>query len=162
MADFERLATPADAEMAALFWWRGDQAKPAASAEAAPPNERLVAFAGRARPALPRRLDLPGNRLKANAAARRARTAKIVAEIALERDVVAAIRGERRNALLAVAIALVATAAPVAAAIYAAMMQAPVALGLAVAGGCAASCALYHAARWFLLTRADAPPNFLA
>jgi len=163
MADLDRVEWRAEADMAALFWWRRATGTRPDGEEPAPLHERVVALAERAAPPPPRLHDLPRNRLKANAETRRARETQMLRDgIALQRDVVAAIRDERRSALVALTIALIATAAPVAAAIYAAILREPVALGFAVAGGCAASFALYHAARWFLLMRADTPPNFLA
>jgi hypothetical protein len=162
MADLDRVERRAEADMAALFWWRRVTGTRPDGEEPALLDERLVALAERAAPP-PRLLDLPRNRLKANAELRRARETQMLRDgIALQRDVLAALRDERRNALVALTIALIATAAPVAAAIYAAILREPVALGFAIAGGCAASFALYHAARWFLLMRADTPPNFLA
>jgi hypothetical protein len=161
MAQLDPLERRAEADLAPLFWWRRDAAARPNTKEPAPLDERLVALAERA--ALPRIVDLPGNGLRTHAAARRAHEAQAPqGEIALDADLLAAIRSERASARAAVVIALLATAAPVAAAIAAAIMQQPVALGFAIAGGCAASFALYHAARWFLLMRADAPPNFLA
>ena len=162
MAQLDPVARRADADMAALFWWRRDAAARSESEAPAPLDKRLVSLAERA-VALPRIIDLPGNRLRAGAAARRQRATQAPkADIVLDRNALAAVRSERRSALIALAIGLIATAAPVAAAIYAAIMQQPVAIAFAIAGGVATSVALYHAARWFLLTRADAPPNFLA
>lgn len=149
-------------DMAALFWWRRDTAAREPAGEPAPLDERLVSLAERAPPP-PRLIDLPGNRLRAQVATRAVRRAPAPKnEIALDPHLLAALRSERRSALVALAVGLVATAAPLAAAIYAAIMLQPIALGFAIAGGVAASFALYHAARWFLLTRADALPNILA
>ena len=78
-------------------------------------------------------------------------------EIALDPALLAAIQWERRNALVALATGLIATAAPAAAAIYAATMQQPIALCFALAGTFAASFALYHAARWFAADALDRP-----
>jgi hypothetical protein len=158
MAQLDTVATPGEADMATLFWWR--HAAPRAESEApALLNTRLAALAERAA-ALPRIIDLPGNRLRAAARRQRATPAPRAA-IALERDIVAAMRAERRSARLALALGLIATAAPLGAAIYAAILQQPLALAFAIAGGVAASIALYHAARWFLLSRAAAVPNLL-
>jgi hypothetical protein len=162
MAQPDTVATPVEADMAALFWWRREAVPRAESEAPALLNARLVALGERVA-ALPHRVDLPGNRLRASAAARPQRaTLAPKAAIALDRDIVTALRSERRSARVALAIALIATAAPLAAAIYAAIVQQPLALAFAIAGGVAASVALYHAARWFLLTRAEAVPNILA
>ena len=150
-----------DADLATLYWWRRDESREHTE-QAAGLSKRLVAVAERAA-AAPRSVALPGNRLRANAGVRHApETLASKHAIALDSHLLSAIRSERRSALLALAIGLIAAAAPMAAAIYAAIMREPVALGFAIAGGVAASFALYHAARWFLLTRADAPPNLLA
>ena len=163
MADLDRIESPGGADMAALFWWRREKPSRPPLAEAVLLDDRLIALAERAAPPAPRLLDLPRNRLRANAAARRRREAQMQPdEAAFARDLRAAIRAERRGALVALTIALIATAAPLAAAIYAAILRAPLAFGFAIAGGAAASAALYHAARWFLLMRADTPPNILA
>jgi hypothetical protein len=163
MAHLDLLEKRADADMAALYWWRRDSAAPA-DTEAPPPlAERLMALTERAAPTTPRIVDLPGNRLRANAQARREREVQALKdEIALDPDLLAAIHYERRNAAVALATGLVATAAPAAASIYAATMQEPLALGFALAGTFAASFALYNAARWFLLMRSDALPKVLA
>jgi hypothetical protein len=159
MAQLDTVATPGEADMATLFWWRREAVPHAESEAPALLNARLVALAERAA-ALPRIIDLPGNRLRAAAAARRPRATQAPkAAIALDRDFVAAMRSERRSARLALALGLIATAAPLGAAIYAAILQQPLALAFAIAGGVAASIALYHAARWFLLSRAEAVPN---
>jgi hypothetical protein len=163
MAHLDLLEKRTDADMAALYWWRRDAAPP--DTEAAPPlaeRVRLVALPEPA-PATPEVFDLPGNRLRANAAARRAReTQTLKDEIALDPDLLAAIQLERRNALIALVTGLIATSAPGAAAVYAAATHQPVALCFAMAGTFAASFALYHALRWFLLMRSDALPNMLA
>ena len=151
----------AEADLATLYWWRRDESGENTE-HAAWLSKRLVAVAERAA-AAPRSVVLPGNRLRANARIRRVpETPAPKNEIALDSHFLATIRSERRGAIVALAIGAIAAAAPMAAAIYAAMMREPVALGFAIAGGVAASFALYHATRWFLLTRADAPPNFLA
>ena len=148
--------------MAALYWWRRDM--PREDMETPTPlTQRLAALAERAAPATPEIVDLPGNRMRATAASRRAREAQALKdEITLDPDLLTALRLERRNALVALATGLIATAAPAAAAVYAATTQQHLALGFALAGTFAASFALYHAARWFLLMRSDALPNVLA
>jgi hypothetical protein len=162
MANLDPVENRTDADMAALYWWRRDTAK-REDAEAMSLMQRIASLAERAVLNKPHTAELPGNRLRANAKARRARESQALTnELALDPALLAAIRCERRNALVALATGLVATAVPVAAAIYAAVMREPIALGFAIAGGIAASFALYHAARWFLLTRADAPPNIVA
>ena len=160
MARLDPVARCTAADMAALFWWRRNLA---ANADGAGPAPRTEATPSLAEPAArtPPMIDLPGNRLRANAAAARAALAAKAAS-ALSADRLAALRAERREALAAFAIGLIATAIPVAAAVCAAIVREPVALGFAILGGVAASFALYHAARWLLLMRADAPPNFLA
>jgi len=163
MAHLDLLEERADADLASLYWWRRDAAREDDTEEAAPLADRLVALAERAAPATPAIVDLPGNRMRANAAARRAREAQALKdEIALDPDLLAAIHHERRNAVVALATGLIATAAPAAATVYAATTQQPVALCFAMAGTFAASFALYHALRWFLLMRSDALPNILA
>jgi hypothetical protein len=163
MAHLEPDENRTAADMAALYWWRRDIAQHVDTEEAAPLMQRVAALAERAAPSTPPVVDLPGNRLRAKAEARRAREAPTLKnEIALDPALAAAIRSERHNALVTLVVGLIATAVPVAAAIYAAAMREPVALGFAIAGGVAASFALYHAARWFLLMRSDAPPNVLA
>lgn len=161
MAQLDLHDASADADLATLYWWRRDEAR-ATTEQAAGLSRRLVAVVERAA-AAPRSVLFPGNRLRANAANRRMPEMPARKdEFALDPHLLEAIRSERRGALLALAVGLVATAASVVAAIYAAIMHQPIALGFAIAGGAAASFALYHAARWLLLTRADAPPNFLA
>jgi hypothetical protein len=163
MAHLDLFEERADADLASLYWWRRDAAREGDTEEAAPLADRLVALAERAAPATPAIVDLPGNRMRTNAAARRAREAQALKdEIALDPDLLAAIHHERRNAMVALATALIATAAPAAATIYAATTQQPVALCFAMAGTFAASFALYHALRWFLLMRSDALPNIQA
>jgi len=165
MAHLDLLESPGGGDLAALYWWRRDAAPADAEKEEAPPlTARLMALAETAVPTIPPIVDLPGNRLKANAEARRTRAAvaAIKAEIALDPDLQAAIRHERRNALIAVATGLLATSAPAAAAIYAAALHELVALGFAMAGVFAASFAFYHALRWFLLMRSDELPKILA
>lgn len=163
MAHLDLREKRADADMASLYWWRRDEAARAETDEATPLTERLVSLAERAAPIAPAIVELPGNRLRANAAARRAREAQALkAEIAADPDLLAALRRERRNAIVALATSVVATAAPAAATIYAATTQQPIALCFAMAGTFAASFALYHALRWFLLMRSDALPNVLA
>jgi len=161
MAQLDLREGQTDADLATLYWWRRDSAARDDTEQSARLSKRLVAVGERAA-AAPRPVVLPGNRLRANAEMRRApATPASKHAIALDRDLRAAIRHERRNALIGMAIALTATVAPLAAAIYAAIMQEPIALGFAIAGACAASVALYHAAHWFLLMRADEAPNFL-
>jgi len=163
MAHLDLLEKPAAADMAALYWWRRDTAASADKDETTALTERLVALVERTPPATPAIVDLPGNRLKANAAARRARQAQALKdEIALDPDLLAAIQYERRNALIALATGIIATAAPVAAVFYTATTHQPLALAFAMAGTFAASFALYHAARWFLLMRSDQLPKVLA
>ena len=163
MAHLDLLESPKSGDLAALYWWRRDAAD-ADTQAAAPLTARLLSLAEQAVPTPPPIVDLPGNRLKPNAEARRTRAAvaAIKAEIALDPDVQAAIHIERRNAIVAVATGLIATSAPAAAAIYAAAMHELVALGFAMAGVFAASFACYHALRWFLLMRSDALPKILA
>ena len=166
MAPFDRVENRAGADMAALYWWRGDTAK-REDAESAPLMQRIASLAERAVLNKSPTDELPGNRLRANAEARRVREAPAPAptpthESVLNPALLAAIRSERRDALVALAVGLIATIVPVAAAIYAAVMREPIALGFAIAGGIAASFALYHAARWFLLMRSDALPNIVA
>jgi hypothetical protein len=163
MAHLDLLEKPADADMAALYWWRRDTA--AAETEEAPPLAERVRLVALSEPATttPEIFDLPGNRLRANAAARRAReTQTLKDEIARDPDLLAAIQHERRNALVALATGLIATSAPGAAAVYAAATHQPIALCFAMAGTFAASFALYHALRWYLLMRSDVLPNILA
>lgn len=148
-----------DADLAALYWWRRDMATHAEAADPAPLVERLASLAERAAPRPPRSVDLRGNRLRARAETKRAGEAAAKDEIVLAPDFLAAIRSERRGARVALAIGLIATAAAAAAAIHAATMREPIALCFAIAGGCAASYALCHAAHWFLLARADEPPK---
>lgn len=159
MAHLDAIETRGDANLAALFWWRRD-----ASSETEPRAtlaQRLSALAERAAP-VPQIDDLPGNRLRANAMARRAAAASPGDEAdEIDPDLLAALHYERRNALVALATGIVATAAPAAAAVYAATSHETVALGFAMAGMFAASFALYHAARWFLLMRSDALPKVL-
>src|SRR5579884_213083 len=113
MAHLDLLEKRADADMASLYWWRRDEAAPEDTDAATPLAERLVALAERAAPIAPAIVDLPGNRLRANAQARRAREAQALKEeIAADPDLLAALRHERRNAIVALAIGLVATAAP--------------------------------------------------
>jgi hypothetical protein len=165
MAHLDLLEKRADADMAALYWWRRDTAARQDTDEPAL-TQRLAALAERAAPRTPSTppiVDLPGNRLRANAEAQRAREAQALKdEIALDPALLAALQWERRNALVALATGLIATAAPAAAAIYAATMQQPIALCFALAGTFAASFALYHAARWFLLMRSNDLPKILA
>jgi hypothetical protein len=162
MAHLDLLEKRADADLAALYWWRRDGAAPEDTEQSAL-TQRLAALAERAAPTTPPIVDLPGNRLRANAEARRARATQAVKdEIALDPALLAAIQWERRNALVALATGLIATAAPAAAAIYAATMQQPIALCFALAGTIAASFALYHAARWFVLMRSTDLPKILA
>lgn len=159
MAHLDLIETRGDANLAALFWWRRD-ASPE-SAPAVPLAQRLMSLAERAVPA-PQLADLPGNRLRANAAMRRAAAAPASADDdIIDPDLLAAIQYERRNAMFALATGIVATAAPATAAIYAATNHETVALGCAMAGMFAASFALYHALRWFLLMRSDALPKVL-
>ena len=161
MAQLELHDARADADLATLYWWRRDEPRENTE-QAARLSKRLGAVAERAAAAA-RSVALPGNRLRANAGLRRPpETPMPKHAIALDPHLRAAMRAEQRGARLALAIGLIATAAPLAAAIYAAIMREPVAFGFAIAGGVAASVALHHAARWFLLTRADAPPNLLA
>lgn len=156
MAHHGVLEKRSDVDLAALYWWRRDDAARAEAEDSAPLIERVAALAERAVPAAPRRVDWRGNRLRAKAEARRAAEPQAATgEIALAADFRAAVRDERRSARVALAVGLIATAVAAAAAIHAATMRAPVALGFAIAGGCAASYALCHAARWFLLPRAD-------
>jgi hypothetical protein len=163
MVHLDLLEHRADADMASLYWWRRDAARGDNADEASPLAERLAALAERAAPAMPAIVDLPGNRLRANAAARRAREARALQdEIAADPDLLTALRRERRNAMVALATGVVATVTPAAATIYAATTQQPVALGFAMAGTFAASFALYHAVRWFLMMRSDALPKVLA
>ena len=163
MAHLDLLEKRADADMAALYWWRRDAAAREDTDVPAPLADRLVSLVERTAPTVPPIVDLPGNRLRANAEARRAREAQALKdEIALDPALLAAIRWERRNALVALATGLLATAAPAAAAIYAATMHQPIALCFALAGTLAASFALYHAARWFLLMRSTDLPKILA
>lgn len=163
MAHLDLLEKPADADMAALYWWRRDTASRADQDEAAPLAPRLVALTERVIPDTPDVVDLPGNRLRANAEARRARVAQTLKdEIAVDPDLMAAIQYERRSALVALATGLLATAAPTAAALYAASAHEPLALGFALAGTFAAAFALYHAARWFLLMHSSDLPKILA
>jgi hypothetical protein len=161
MAHLDLLEKRADADMASLYWWRRDAAaREDRPDEVSPLAERLAALADRTAAATPPIVDLPGNRLRANAQARRAREAAALREeIATDPDLLAALRLERRNAMVALATGIVATAAPAAATIYAAITQQPVALCFAMAGTFAASFALYHAIRWFLMMRSDALPN---
>jgi hypothetical protein len=160
MAHLDLIETRAAATMETLFWWRRDSARE--TMPATPLAQRLIALAERAAPTAPRLVDLPGNRLQANAETRRAAAAATAARAdLLDPDLLAAIRCERRNALVAVATGLIATAAPATAAVYAAAMHESVALGFAMAGMFAASFALYHAARWALLMRSDELPKLL-
>jgi hypothetical protein len=162
MANRDVLEKRMDADLAALYWWRRDGAMCAEPENSAPLTERLTSTVARAASSTPRSIDLRGNRLRAKAAMRRVGEAQAAtAEIALAPDFLAAIRNERRNARAALALGLIATATAAAAAIHAATMREPVALCFAIAGGCAASYALCHAAHWFLLPRADAPPKIL-
>ncbi len=162
MAHLDLIETRAKDEWEALYWWRRDAARDAAAA--ATLVERLTNLAERAAPALPRVVELPGNRLQANAEQRRLAESvpRAAAAAALDPDLLAALRRERRNAAFALATGLVATAAPVAAALYAAATREMVALGFAMAGTFAASFALYHAARWLLLIRSAELPALLA
>lgn len=159
MAHLDLLEKPADVDMAALYWWRRDTAARADTEESAL-TQRLAALAERAAPSTPPIVDLPGNRLRANAELRRTREAAAL-KGEIDTALMEAIQLERRNALIALATGIIATAAPAAAAIYAATAQQPVALGFALAGTFAASFALYHAARWFLLMRSDDLPKIL-
>lgn len=160
MAHLDLLEKRADADMASLYWWRRDAAAREDTDETSPLTERLVSLAERAAPAV---VELPGNRLRANAQARRAREAEALKEeIAADPDLLAALQLERRNAMVALATAIIATAAPAAATVYAASTQQPIALCFAMAGTFAASFALYHAIRWYLLMRSDALPSVLA
>ncbi|HXE26970.1 MAG TPA: hypothetical protein VN656_00580 [Stellaceae bacterium] len=160
MAHLDLLEKPADADMAALYWWRRDAASREDTDEPAPLARRLIALAERATPTTPPIIDLPGNRLRANAEARRAREAEAL-KGEIDPALMEAIQLERRNALVALATGIIATAAPAAAALYAATTQEPIALSFALAGTFAASFALYHAARWFLLMRSDDLPKIL-
>lgn len=165
MAHLDLLEKRTDADMAALYWWRRDDAARAETDEETSALAERIRLVARLEPAptTPEVFDLPGNRLRANADARRAReTQALKDEIALDPDLLAAIQHERRSALVALATGLIATAAPGAAAVYAAATHQPVALCFAMAGTFAASFALYHALRWFLLMRSDALPNMLA
>jgi hypothetical protein len=156
MAYLDALETRADATMATLYWWRRDAACPAT-----PLPQRLESLAERAAPG-PRLIELPGNRLRANAEARRTSAAATTpaATAALDPDLLAALRQERRHATFAVATGLIATAAPAIAAIYAvAAHGGGVALGFALAGMGSAAFALYHALRWRLLLRSDELPQ---
>ncbi|HVA13827.1 MAG TPA: hypothetical protein VNF99_11295 [Stellaceae bacterium] len=162
MAHLDLIETRATDDWEALYWWRRDAARDAAAA--ATLVERLATLAARAAPALPRVVDLPGNRLRANTEQHRmaASLPRAAAVAALDPDLLAALRRERRNAAFALATGLVATAAPAAAAVYAAAARETVALGFAMAGTFAASFALYHAARWLLLMRSAELPSLLA
>jgi hypothetical protein len=163
MAHLDVLEKRADADLASLYWWRRDAAAREDTEETMPLSEQLVSLAERAAPIAPAIVELPGNRLRANAEARRAREAQALREeIAADPDLLAALRHERRNAVVALATGAIATAAPAAATVYAATTQQPIALCFAMAGTFAASFALYHAIRWFLLMRSDALPNVLA
>jgi hypothetical protein len=163
MAHLDLLEERADPDMASLYWWRRDAAREDNTDEASPLAERLASLAERAAPIAPAIVDLPGNRLRANAEARRAREAAALREeITADPDLLAALRHERRNAIVALATGAIATAAPAAATIYAATTQQPVALCFAMAGTFAASFAFYHAVRWFVMMRSDALPNLLA
>ena len=151
------------ADLAALYWWRRDSEREGRGNSPLPAT-RLKARAAQAAPAVPSAGEWRGNRFEVDAAARRAPRAEAATEreTARDPDRRAAMRPERRNAMIAVATGLIATAAPAAAAIFAAAVHVPLALGFAVAGVFAASFALYHALRWFLLMRSDALPNILA
>jgi hypothetical protein len=163
MAPLDLLEKRADPDMASLYWWRRDAARANNTDEASPLAERLASLAERAAPSVPAIVDLPGNRMRANVEARRAREAQALQdEIAADPDLLAAFQHERRDAMVALATGAIATAAPAAATIYAATTQQPVALCFAMAGTFAASFALYHAVRWFVMMRSDAVPNVLA
>lgn len=159
MAHLDMIETGGDANLAALFWWRRETASESPTVSSL--TQRLMTLGERAAPA-PQVGDLPGNRLRANAAARRGAVPPTRADDdEVDADLLAAIQYERRQAMLAVATGIVATAAPVTAAVYAATNHETVALGCAMAGMFAASFALYHALRWFLLMRSDALPKVL-
>lgn len=162
MAHLDLVETRAAGNLDALYWWRRDAARDAKPAE--PLAERLVALAERAAPSTfntdtPQIVELPGNRLRANAERRRAADLATLKSEELDADLLAAIQHERRNAMYAVATGLVATSAPATAAVYAATTHENVALAFAMAGTFAASFALYHAVRWLLLMRSDEVPK---
>ncbi|HEY1502743.1 MAG TPA: hypothetical protein VGF92_00520 [Stellaceae bacterium] len=162
MTDLDPAKDRPGADWATLYWWRRDGSAGEGGDEAARLSERLDSLVERAPAPMPD-IDSTTERLRAYAAAPRSLQAPPAKElIALDRDLAAAIRNERRGALAALAIGLIATAVSMAAAIYAAIIREPVALGFATAAGATACFALYHAARWFLLTRSDALPNLLA
>jgi hypothetical protein len=138
-AYLDLLEKRADADMVSLYWWRRDAAREDTDGTT-PLAQRLLSLAERGAPAMPAIVELPGNRMRANAAARRAREAQALKDkIATDPALLDALQHERRNAMVALATGLVATAAPAAATIYAATTQQPVALCLAMAGTFAAS-----------------------
>lgn len=149
MADLDAFETRAPGDWEALFWWRGDTARP-------DPREvlrqRLLALVEQS-DALP----LPGNRLQANREVRRIAASASAVAPTLAPGVgiafLATIRRERRKAGIAVATGLIATTASAAAAVYAAGSLETIALVFALAGLCSASFALYHAMRWLLVMR---------
>src|SRR5690348_6507999 len=142
------------ADLAALYWWRRDSER-TDKENPLPPATRLELRAERAAPGVPSAGEWRGNRFEVNAETRRASRAEAATKKKTARhpDPRAATRRKRRNAMIAVATGLIATAAPAAAAIYAVAVHVPVALGFAVASAFAASFALYHALRWALLMR---------
>jgi hypothetical protein len=162
MAHLDLAESRAAGALEALYWWRRDSIDDTAPAE--PLAQQLAALAACAAPATPSIdiIDLPGNRMRATAEARRAVFARKAANEAIDPDLLAAIEHERRNAMFAVATGLVATVAPAGAAIYAAATHENLALGFAMAGTFAASFALYHAVRWLLLMRSDELPKIFA
>ncbi len=92
MAHLDLLEKRADADMAALYWWRRDGAA-REDTEVPTATQRLAVLAERTAPGTPPIVDLPGNRLRANAEARRAREAQALKdEIALDPALLAAIR----------------------------------------------------------------------
>jgi hypothetical protein len=161
MARLDALARHGDADLAALYWWRRDNAgeeRDSSSSLA----QRVAVLAERAAPAAAPIVGLPGNRLRAKAQARRAPVetrAQAAKAVAVDPDVLAAIRHERRYAMMSVVTGLLATVAPAAVAFYAAAIHQMVALGFAMAGMFAGSFALYHALRWLMLMRSSAPPT---
>ena len=63
MAHLDLLEKRADADMAALYWWRRDAAAREDTEQSAL-TQRLAALAERAAPTTPPIVDLPGNRLR--------------------------------------------------------------------------------------------------
>lgn len=159
MAHLDLADTRASGDLDALYWWRRDDEARAATSTESSLAQRLAALAERALPPAPQIVELPGNRLRENAAARRAADLATLQREELDADLLAAIRHERRNAVYAVATGVIASAAPATAAVYAATTHENVALGFALAGTFAASFALYHAVRWLMLMRSDELPK---